>query len=228
MHDGPKLPAAAEIRSYGRRHGRKFSPRQAALLRDELPKISLDLTAPAPRPLGLLFDRAVADVWLEIGFGGGEHLVWQAEHNPNVGLVGCEPFLDGVVKMLSSIEQHGLRNVRIHAHDARDVLRWLPDASLARVFILFPDPWPKKRHRKRRLVSHDLLSGLARVVKTGGELRMATDIGDYARTALSCVRQASEFEWLAKGPGDWRQRPPDWPPTRYEAKALHARRVRFV
>jgi tRNA (guanine-N7-)-methyltransferase len=145
-----------ELRSFGRKRGRKLSLRQQALLRNLLPGVSIDLSRPAPAALGQLFaegaleagqrTHAPEDVWLEIGFGGAEHMIWQASSNPNVGLIGCEPYEDGVVKALSAIESRRLANVRLHADDARPVLRWLPQASLGRVFILFPDPWPKTRH----------------------------------------------------------------------------------
>jgi tRNA (guanine-N7-)-methyltransferase len=150
----------------------------------------------------------VREVWLEIGFGGGEHLLWQGDAEPDVGLIGCEPFQDGVTKVLRGIEVGKLANIRLHADDARAVLRWLPKASLARAFILFPDPWPKKRHQKRRLVSAGLLRELARVMVAGAELRMATDIGDYARWMLqggACRGQlclgAREPERLAAATG---------------------------
>ena len=175
---------------------------------------------PPPTEPGELFAPRVDDVWLEIGFGGAEHLLWQARANPHVGLIGCEPFEDGVVKALSAIERDKLANIRLHADDARPLLRWLPDASIARAFILFPDPWPKKRHRKRRLVSPATLADLARVMRSGGELRIATDIGEYAGWILLAVRQQRSFRWTAQGPRDWRARGPDWPPTRYEQKAL--------
>src|SRR5690606_32292065 len=123
-------------------------------------------------------------------------------------------------KALTSIEERDLENVRLYADDARDVLRWLPPASIARVFILFPDPWPKRRHQKRRLVSPQLVAELARVMPARGELRIATDIGDYARTVLLALQSSSAFSWSATGPADWRNRPDDWPPTRYEAKAI--------
>ena len=176
--------------------------------------------APAPDPLTGLFDGAVADVWLEIGFGGGEHLIWQAKANPNVGLIGCEPFQDGVVKALAAIETERIDNVRLHAEDARPVLRWLPAASIGRAFILFPDPWPKKRHHKRRLVSEATLAELARVMWPGAELRIATDIAEYARWILEAVTREGSFAWTATCAGDWRERGLDWPPTRYEQKAV--------
>ncbi len=186
--------------------------------------MAINLKAPAPVPLGALFPPAPEDVWLEIGFGGAEHLLWQARHSPSVGLIGCEPFEDGVVKALSDIEQHGDQNIRLHADDARLVLRWLPPASIARAFVLFPDPWPKAKHRKRRLVAAPLLDMLARVLRPGAELRIGTDIGDYARTILMAFQSEARFEWLAQGPDDWRVRPEDWPPTRYEQKAITAGR----
>jgi tRNA (guanine-N7-)-methyltransferase len=189
-----------------------------------LPRVALNLSDRPPTALGDLFVPRVEDVWLEIGFGGGEHLLWQARSNPHVGLIGCEPFEDGVVKVLSAIEQQALVNLRLHVDDARPLLRWLPDAAIGRAFILFPDPWPKKRHQKRRLVSVATLRELARVMRPGAELRLATDIGDYAQWMLLALREQTSFRWLARGPGDWRVRGPDWPPTRYEQKALEAGR----
>jgi len=209
-----------DLRSFGRRRGRRLSPRQAALLEHGLPHLAISLSQPAPVELDRLFVPPVAEVWLEIGFGGAEHLTWQARANPHVGLIGCEPFADGIVKALSAIEEANLSNVRIHGDDARPLLRWLPAASIARTFILFPDPWPKKRHHKRRLVSPAILAELARVMRPGAELRIATDVGHYARAILLAVNQQQSFRWTAAGPGDWRERGIDWPPTRYEQKAL--------
>jgi tRNA (guanine-N7-)-methyltransferase len=209
-----------ELRSYGRRRGRKPSPRQAALLSDVYPRLALPLDSPAPDRLADLFAAPVTDVWLEIGFGGGEHLIWQAKANPDVGLIGSEPFLDGVVKALDAIEKDKAGNVRLYADDARPVLRWLPAAGIGRAFILFPDPWPKKRHHKRRLVSEATLAELARVMRPRAELRIATDIADYARWILEAVRQEGSFAWTAERPADWRERGEGWPPTRYEEKAL--------
>jgi tRNA (guanine-N7-)-methyltransferase len=210
-----------DLRSYGRRRGRKPSPRQAALIDQVLPNVVLNLADPAPASPAKLFTPLVREVWLEIGFGGGEHLLWQAARNPDVGFVGCEPFQDGVVKVLRAIEGQKISNIRVHADDARAVLRWLPEAYVARAFVLFPDPWPKKRHQKRRLLSAGTLSELARVMAAGAELRVATDIGDYARSILQSVRAEGSFAWAPNGPSDWRQRPADWPATRYEGKALN-------
>ena len=209
-----------DLRSYGRRRGRRPSSRQASLLDKLLPDVGLSLSDAAPASVGTLFSPVVREVWLEIGFGGGEHLLWQAMQNPAVGFIGCEPFQDGVVKVLREIEERKLANIRLHADDARAVLRWLPEASIARAFVLFPDPWPKKRHRKRRLVSAGTLRELARTMGRGGQLRIATDIGDYARWMLQAVRAEASFKWEPKDPSDWRQRPADWPATRYEQKAL--------
>jgi tRNA (guanine-N7-)-methyltransferase len=209
-----------DLRSYGRRRGRAPSRRQAELWRELLPRVAVDLAQPAPASLTSLFAAPVADVWLEIGFGGGEHLIWQARANPGVGLIGCEPFQDGVVKVLSAIEAEKLANIRVHPDDARPLLRWLPAASIARAFILFPDPWPKARHRKRRLVSEATVGELARALRPGAELRLATDDPDYAGAMLLAIVRQGDFRWTATGPDDWRQRPADWPPTRYEEKAL--------
>lgn len=170
--------------------------------------------------------------WLEIGFGGGEHLVWQAQHNPHVMIIGCEPFIDGLVKVLAAIDdamagedaadchQGCLGNVRLFADDVRPLLRALPEMSLERAFILFPDPWPKRRHVKRRLVNAELLSALARAMRPGAELRIGTDIADYARTILLALDGVPELRWIADHPDDWRERPADWPQTRYEDKAV--------
>lgn len=228
-----------ELRSFGRRRGRKISARQSGLIAGLLPQVAIDLAVPAVAPLssslfpvGVPVDAAarhsapaITEVWLEIGFGGAEHLLWQAQANPGVGLIGCEPFEEGVVKALTGIEDGHLRNLRLHPDDARPLLRWLPAASIARAFVLFPDPWPKRKHVKRRLVNESLLAELARVMPPGAELRIATDIADYARTILIAIRAEGSFAWQASGPGDWRQRTPDWPATRYEAKALREGRV---
>ena len=214
---------AGELRSFGRRRARTPGPRQARLFRDVLPQFAL----PILQPFEAAFPTQPARLWLEIGFGGAEHLLWQAEHHRDVALIGCEPFEDGVIKALSGIEERALTNIRLHPDDARPLLRWLPDASLERVFVLFPDPWPKKKHIKRRLVGTPLLDMLARVMKPGAELRIGTDIGDYARTILLAVTPHEAFEWPATGPGDWRIRGDDWPQTRYEAKAVREGRPRY-
>ncbi len=217
-------PYSEEIRSFGRRRGRKPGPRQQRLWDERLPDLAVDLSKPlaAQLPAGI-----PPQLWLEIGFGGAEHLLWQAQANPQAFIIGCEPFEDGVVKALAGIEDHHLTNVRLHADDARPLLRWLPDASLDRVFILFPDPWPKRKHVKRRLVGTPTLDLLARVMKPGAELRIGTDIGDYARTILLAMMAHKDFIWPAKGPQDWRIRGDDWPSTRYEQKAIREGRPRY-
>src|SRR5262245_4215985 len=213
-------PMSQDLRSFGRRRGRRLSTRQEALLSERLPALALDLGTPAPRDLTTLFEAKVGDVWLEIGFGAGEHLVWQARRHPSIGFIGAEPYQAGIIKLLSAVDHNRLGNVRCHAEDARLLLHWLPAASLGRAFILFPDPWPKKRQQKRRLVSAATLSLLARVLKPGAELRIATDIGDYARTILLAAGSRHDFRWQAARSSDWRLRTADWPATRYERKAL--------
>ena len=197
-----------------------MSARKERLLTDLLPRLRLDLRAPAPRPLQDLFPVPVGQVWLEIGFGSGEHLSWQAEHHRDVGLIGCEPFSNGVASLLGAVEQRGLANIRVHDGDAREVLAWLPDGGISRIFMLFPDPWPKKRQLKRRLLAPETVKELARVLAPGGGLRFASDDADYAAQALVLISRSGAFEWLATRPEDWRERPADWPETRYERKAV--------
>jgi tRNA (guanine-N7-)-methyltransferase len=217
-------PHQEDLRSYGRRRARAPSARQQALWREVLPRVSVPADAQALADLPAMFTSPVSDVWLEIGFGGGEHLVWQAKAHTHVGLVGCEPFEDGVIKLLGAIEREGLANIRVCPDDARPLLRLLPSASLGRVFILFPDPWPKKRHHKRRIVSPATLAEIARILRPGGELRIATDVAAYAAAILQVAMHNRQLRWTAQGPEDWRSRGPDWPETRYEAKAASAGR----
>ena len=172
-----------------------------------------------------LFPVAPAEIWLEIGFGAGEHLVANAAAHPDVGFLGAEVFENGVVKLLAEVQRQELGNIRIFVDDARLLLAALPEACLGRVFILFPDPWPKARHHKRRMVSPETLDQLARTMQDGAELRLATDDVGYLRAMLERVPGHPDFEWLARGPADWLQRPPDWPATRYEAKAAAAGRI---
>ena len=214
------------LRSFGRRRSRKLSAHQGELLAEGLRRYTLDMSGPPPTPLTSLF-RSASEVWLEVGFGGGEHLLWQARKQPTVGILACEPFIDGVVKVIDGTLEQGLENIRIHADDVRDVLHWLPPASIARVFILFPDPWPKRRHSKRRLINPALIRELARIMRKDGELRLATDIPDYARAMLLAVRKERSFRWLARQANDWRERTADWPETRYEQKAIREGRNRY-
>lgn len=172
-----------------------------------------------------LFARPIEDIWLEIGYGGGEHLAAQAQAHPAIGLIGSEVFENGIARLLAAVEQGGFSNIRLLTDDGRELLKKLPDRSLGRVFILFPDPWRKQRHHKRRLVSVETLDELARVMKDGAELRLATDHIDYLRWMLERAPVHPAFEWLARRPEDWRNRLPDWPQTRYERKAIAAGRV---
>ncbi len=211
---------ARPLRSYGRRKGKPLSARKERLIAEVLPRLRLSLDAPPPNALGELFSLPVREVWLEIGFGSGEHLLWQAERNPKVGFIGCEPFVNGMGTLLGAIEDRGLTTIRVHDGDAREVLAWLPDDAIARVFILFPDPWPKKRQQKRRLISEKTVDALARVLRRGGELRFASDSGDYAAQTLALMIRSGAFSWTAERASDWRTRAPDWPETRYERKAV--------
>jgi tRNA (guanine-N7-)-methyltransferase len=229
MNGETEKPHEIDMRSFGRKRSRKPSPRQRHLMEDALPRLRLALETLRRRPLPDLFASPVTEVWLEVGFGGAEHLIHQASANPNVGLIGCEPFEDGVIKALTAIEHRGLSNVRLHPDDVRPLIRALPPSSLTKAFILFPDPWPKTRHAKRRLVSKPFLDALAEVMKPGAELRIATDIDAYARTVLEAAIPHPDYSWTACQPDDWRTPWPDWPGTRYEAKALReGRRPMFL
>lgn len=204
---------------YGRRKGKALRPMQADRLQTLLPRLQLDLSRPAPADLATLFPHPVASVRLEIGFGGGEHLIHRASESPGVGFIGIEPFVNGMAKALAAIEGGGLDNIRLSDRDGLDVLGWLPDASLARVVLLYPDPWPKKRHFKRRFVGDGALAQLARVLRPGGEFHFASDIASYIDWTLWHVRGHGAFAWPAMSEADWRQPWPNWISTRYEQKA---------
>ncbi len=211
---------------HGRRKGRRLRPGRQRLLETLLPRIRVDMAADPVDP-DALFAAPVSDVWMEVGFGGGEHLAEQARRHPGIGLLGCEPFVNGVARLLAEIDRDGLTNVAIHPDDARDLIDRLPDASIGRVFVLFADPWPKARHRDRRFIGPANLARLARVMKDGAELRLASDQMGLVRWMLFHLTRDPDFEWLARDPRDWRTRPADWPATRYEGKAL-SRGVRCV
>ncbi len=221
-HGEPRPPPGAPRRAfYGRRRGRRLRPGRKALLEELLPQLAVVLPEGGGRlDPAALFDSPPEGIWLEIGFGAGEHLAWQAEQHPGAGFLGAEFFVNGVAGLLREVRECGLANVRIHHGDARDLLDVLAPGSLDRVFILFPDPWPKARHHKRRLIRDDTLDRLAEVMKDGAELRLATDDMGYLSWMLERLNRHPAFEWLARGPRDWRERPADWPPTRYEIKAL--------
>jgi len=207
------------IRTFGRTGGRALSPRQQQLFETRLDHWRVPDPGEAPLDPRALFPAAPA-VWLEIGFGGGEHLVAQAKANPDIGFIGCEPFVEGVAKAIAGIEDNGLTNVRLWPDDARRLIAAFPDASLARAFILFPDPWPKRRQQKRRLVQPDFVAGLARVLAPGARLRFATDVASYAEEALLAWLGNDQFEWTATCADDWRRPPADHVTTRYESKKL--------
>ncbi len=219
--DGRGRDPAALRKLHGRRQGRKLRSGRRALLEGLLPRLAVVPPASGePLDLEALFGGATDDVWLEIGFGAGEHLAWQAERHPEIGFLGAEHFINGIASLLRLLEDRGLTNVRVLQGDGRDLIDFLPIGSIGRVFALFPDPWRKARHHKRRLIQAEFLDRLAAVMKDGAELRLATDHRDYLVWMLERLTVHSEFIWRARGPSDWRARPPDWPETRYEAKAI--------
>ena len=205
---------------YGRRKGRPLHKRKSRLMQELLPQWEITLGGNAPLDPFELFDVRPVSIALEIGFGGGEHLAAQAARRPESLLLGAEPFLNGVASALRHLQEARLANVRLHAGDARDLMACLPDACLDRVFILFPDPWPKLRHNKRRLIQPDFVAEAARLLKAGGRLRFATDWADYADQALATLRRSAHFEWLAEQAADWSRPPADHVTTRYEEKKL--------
>ncbi|MGD0186706.1 MAG: tRNA (guanosine(46)-N7)-methyltransferase TrmB [Roseiarcus sp.] len=208
---------------YGRSRGKALRPGHAHLVAERLPALELDaatLASGAP-----LFAFEPRELWLEIGFGGGEHLIAQARAHPDVGFIGCEPFLNGVAKLLAALQLHGLDNVRLRAGDARALIEALPPASLSRIFVLYPDPWPKRRHHKRRVISAEMIAEIARAARPGAILRFATDIDDYSGWALSRFLDSPDFRWTARIADDWRTPWDDWSATRYEAKARAAGRA---
>jgi tRNA (guanine-N7-)-methyltransferase len=203
---------------FGRRQGHKLSPRQAGLFETLLPRLALDLTNPPGDP-SRLYPIAIDSVRLEIGFGGGEYLVAEAERHPSSGFIGIEPFVNGMAKALSAIGARKLDNIRLHHGDAADVIKWLPPAALARVDLLYPDPWPKRRHWKRRFVQDESLSQIARLLRPGGEFRFVTDIPDYAAWTLERGLRSPDLVWTAERADDWRLPWEGFTGTRYEAKA---------
>jgi tRNA (guanine-N7-)-methyltransferase len=203
-------------RLYGRRQGHKLREGQAGLVEDLLPRLSVPTDGPLDARRLFGDDRPLQ---LEIGFGAGEHLAGQAAMRPEHGLIGCEPFLNGVVGALGHIDRLGLDNIRLHMGDALEVIERLPDASLDRAYLLHPDPWPKARHAKRRFMNAGPISLLAGKLKPGAEFRFGTDHPIYCRWAMMVMRARPEFDWLVESPQDFLVRPDDWPETRYEAKA---------
>ncbi len=224
-----KHPTGAPWRNfYGRIHGKGLRDTQKTWLDEDLAALSPGKVGwdenpeRTPLDLGALFGGA--PVWLEIGFGGGEHLVHQAARNPGVGIIGCEPYINGVAMLLGKIRKAGVENLAVYPGDVRDLFDVLPDGSVDKAFLLYPDPWPKKRHHRRRFVTPEYLDPFARVLRSGAEVRVATDIPDYVRQTLEEMPKAG-FDWLAEGPADWREPWDDWMSTRYEKKALREGRV---
>ena len=217
--------AASPRRVYGRRRGRPLRQGRRLLTASRLPQLAITLPQAGALDPKNLFPTPPASVWIEIGFGAGEHLAAQAEQDRTIGFIGCEVFENGIARLLGEIARRDLDNIRIFADDARLLLDCLAPASIGRVFILFPDPWPKQRHHKRRLVAPATLDRLASVMQPGAELRLATDDRGYLVWMLEHVTAHPDFAWAARTPADWRERAPDWPATRYEEKARAAGRM---
>lgn len=205
------------MRTFGRIKGRPLRPGRASLLGENLPGLGLDLSGPLDTAAIMPGAR---QTWLELGFGAGEHMAAQAAANPDVLVIGAEPFVNGVASALRHVHDQELANVRIHAGDGREVMAALADGSIGRVYVLFPDPWPKTRHHKRRLLSAETIAELARVMAHGAELRFASDWADYVDWTLQRFLADPDFEWTAQGPDDWRLPPADHVTTRYEQKRL--------
>jgi len=220
----PKIPAdftRPEERYFGRRAGPPLSGRKEHLMADFLPTLAVPTdAAEASLTVADIFSRSQTEMWLEIGFGKGEHLAWQATQHAHVGIIGCEPYINGVAGLLAQIEDEGADNIRVHADDARQVMRVLADGSLSRIFLIHPDPWPKARHARRRFVNPIMLDEIARLLKPGGEFRVGTDHPVYRQWTVQQMALRDDFIWLADRPADWLTRPDDWPETRYERKAI--------
>ncbi|MCB1446728.1 MAG: tRNA (guanosine(46)-N7)-methyltransferase TrmB [Rhizobiaceae bacterium] len=204
---------------FGRRKGKALRANQERLIHDALDALRLDLGSPPPMPLASLVPVSVSTIRLEIGFGGGEHLIHRARTQSDTGFIGVEPFVNSMAKLLARIEELGLRNIRLHDDDAVQVLDWLPEASIDRIDLLYPDPWPKKKHWKRRFVSQVNLARFHRVLKPGGLFCFASDIDTYVNWVLRHIDRHGGFEWTARNARDWLTPFEDWPGTRYEAKA---------
>jgi tRNA (guanine-N7-)-methyltransferase len=221
MNDEPRKQTGA---FFGRRKGHALKPRQATLFKTLYPKLAVDLGKPAPADLRTLFD-GVDSVRVESGFGGGEHLMAQAAAHPDTGFIGIEPFLNGMAKALVAIDERKLSNVRLYHGDSTDMLAWLPKQSVARFDLLYPDPWPKKRHWKRRFVQDKSVTEIANAVRPGGEFRFASDIPSYIEWTLVRLLRSPDFGWTAEQADDWRKPWPGFTRTRYEAKAMREGRT---
>ncbi|HEY5127485.1 MAG TPA: tRNA (guanosine(46)-N7)-methyltransferase TrmB [Bradyrhizobium sp.] len=206
---------------FGRRKGHKLRSHQADLIEHLLPRLALDIGGPRRAGLADLIDPPADDVRLEIGFGGGEHLIAEARAFPKAGFIGCEPYVNGMAKILTQIEAHNIGNVRLFAGDAAELLAWAPPGSLTRIDLIHPDPWPKRRHWKRRFVQDATVAAMARALKPGGEFRFVSDIDDYCAWTLAHLSRAPDFVWTAERASDWRLPWADYTMTRYGRKAEH-------
>jgi tRNA (guanine-N7-)-methyltransferase len=214
---------------FGRRRGRVLRPQQSAEFEAGLLRYGLSLEEPCPLDLASLFVAPVTSVHLEIGFGGGEHLIHHARGRPDIGFIGVEPFVNGMSKLLSVLAKAPLDNIRVYHDDATQLLDWLPKRSLSGVDLFYPDPWPKKKHWKRRFVSPLNLERIARVLRESGSFRFASDIDTYVNWTIQHCRAHAAFDWSAWSSQDWNRPYPDWPGTRYEAKALReGRRAAYL
>jgi tRNA (guanine-N7-)-methyltransferase len=209
---------------HGRRKGKPLSARRLDLMATLYPTLAIDVAAARPENLLTIFPTSVSEVRLEIGFGGGEHLIAQATRRGDIGFIGVEPFMNGMAKAVAAIADLGCRNIRLFDGDAVHLLDWLPTASLAEIDLLYPDPWPKKRHFKRRFVSPENLDRFARVLAPGAWFRFVSDVDSYVEWTLLHLLRRPDFTWTAERAEDWRQPFPEWPGTRYEEKALAAGR----
>ncbi len=210
---------------FGRRKGHKLRIHQADLIAHLLPQLSLDIANSAPSNLAALFETPVENVRLEIGFGGGEHLIAEALAFPNTGFIGCEPYVNGMAKILAQIEAHGIRNIRLFAGDAAELLAWAPERALVRIDLIHPDPWPKRRHWKRRFVQDATITAMARALKPDGEFRFVCDIEDYVAWTLAHLARSPDFFWTAERASDWREPWSGYTMTRYGAKAVREGRT---
>ncbi len=218
--DLPRQQAGRQSGSFfGRRKGHKLRSHQAELIEHLLPHLALDIAGAAPNDLTGLFDPRPDQIMLEIGFGGGEHLVAEASQCPAVGFIGCEPYVNGMAKILAQIEANNIRNIRLFAGDAAELLAWLPAHALTRIDLIHPDPWPKRRHWKRRFVQDATVAAMAHVLQSGGEFRFISDIDDYAAWTLGHLLRSPDFVWIAERADDWRRPWPGFTMTRYGRKA---------
>lgn len=210
---------------FGRRKGHKLRIHQADLIDNLLPHLALDIGTSAPDELTELFESKPDAVRLEIGFGGGEHLIAEAQAFPNVGFIGCEPYVNGMAKILTQIETHNIGNIRLYAGDAAELLAWAPPQSMARIDLIHPDPWPKRRHWKRRFVQDATVAAMARIIKPDGEFRFVSDIDDYCAWTLAHLLRSPDFSWMAERAADWREPWAGYTMTRYGRKAEREGRV---